>query len=94
MEQKHAGLPWQIVAHYGIDRKIVCGIAQMNGETIIEDVAHFIRPRNAEFIVRATNNHYKLLEVLKDVISELRLFNPESVYLDEADLTIKQAEGK
>lgn len=58
-------------------------------------IGRFLEPIDAEFIIRACNSHYHLLAVLKGfVLSYGGGGMPIHKLIEEAEQTIKEAEGK
>ena len=56
-EKVHSPLPW---------REGYFGIVAADGIAAVED--HFLRDVNAELIVKAVNNHQRLLDALKEAV--------------------------
>lgn len=56
----HTPLPWTVSIKFN-------GAEIYNGNICIADIYGKNRKANAEFITRACNSHYELLEALKDV---------------------------
>ena len=77
---KHTELPW-VVTHYGIEQ------ATSNDPLVIDSS---IKPENAEFIVRAVNNHYKLLNACKLALGAFE--NNSAIDWNEIEEAIKEAE--
>lgn len=66
----HSPLPWKIepLTHYEDCEPKGLKITASNGETIADDQTYYpwaISKENAIFIVKACNNHAKLLEALR-----------------------------
>lgn len=61
---EHSPLPW---GKAGLEIRSFGLIATVSDKVFDKDVAH----ANAEFIVRAVNNHYQLLKVCKSTSSAL-----------------------
>ena len=99
METKHTPLPWTL------DKRIVKWHLKLRGKSkqVIADVfaGRNKKRANAEFIARACNNHYDLLEACQHYVKWSEGNGTEEeleVVLDEADFMIRaaiaKAEGK
>ena len=97
MKMKHTPTPWTIntrassLVEYG--RRSICtcgGYSDGTEETHDENLA------NAEFIVKAVNNHYQLLEALEACVKEIPFtsFQASSETKVLAQKAIKKAQGE
>lgn len=102
---KHTPLPWKV--YYAKNNgQIILGTGEENGCAIQNHSGAFWRDdeeakANAEFVVRACNSHYELLEALEQVIDHcVRYFNlgdvggDEAEILDNAKAAIAKARGQ
>jgi len=102
---KHTPLPWEVNTDtppfFLKFRHATKHIGTARNDALSNDEAQ----ANAEFIVRACNNHYKLLNALKELVYDIRDWNdaleiligrqPRTlVDLDYAKTLIAEAEGK
>lgn len=94
---KHTELPWELAR----DKSVI--ISRKGKDILVTSIdTKNEMTANAEFIVKACNNHYQLLEALKELSLVVRTYGfrePNSPAkclgaLDKALETIKQAEGK
>lgn len=108
-EIKHTPLPWNLKNHH--DQNVIYGLE--NNQCTMEfcvavvncdDRTNSENKANAEFIVRACNAHYQLLEALKalcgmqvkghDLIDRLQFSQEGRIVLDKIEAAIAKAEGK
>lgn len=102
---QHSPLPWRVWQTLGGDgeRQIIAadGLTGAQSYEVAWLDAHTCAPANAEFIVRACNSHYAMLEALKacsfafaKLVAASGAFTDEyATVLDRASAAIQQAEG-
>lgn len=98
-EAKHTELPWYAVAT-GVSDESLMQIC-VDDDRFSQHIGYVTKNRyvngsvraNAEFIARACNSHYALVEALEELLSESSTFAREQAKR-KARATLKQAKGE
>jgi len=94
---KHTPLPWKV--YYAKNNgQLILGTGEESGQAIQSHNGAFWRDEaeakaNAEFVVKACNSHYELLEALESVKEYVHNFG-ESHLIEIVDKAIAKARGE